>query len=558
MQPSDLIQLVFFLAVLLSLSPLMGKYIAFVFTEEQPPFMRLLKPSEKMLMKTISGSYYDMTWQRYTVCLLYFNLFGLLLLFSLQIFQEYLPLNPEKISSVPFLLALNTAISFITNTNWQAYGGEVTMSYFVQMAGLTVQNFLSAATGLAVFIALVRGLKNNNSNTIGNFWQDMIRSVLYILLPLSIILAILLSSQGVIQSFSDNVKAITPEGREQIIPLGPVASQIAIKQLGTNGGGFFNANSSHPFENPTPLTNFLEMLAILLIPSSLPFTYGRMTGSKREGWIIFLVMFSLFLTGVILSIYSEYNYSSVNGLNISMEGKETRFGIINSVLWTTSTTAASNGSVNAMIDSLTPLSGLVAMVNIMLGEIIFGGIGSGMYGILMFMIITVFISGLMVGRSPEFLGKKIDALEVRMAMTAILIPNFVILVFSTLGCTAKAGLSGLNNNGPHGLSEIVYAFTSAAGNNGSSFAGLNANTLFYNLLTGAGMLLGRFGIIIPVMAVAGNMAGKKITPVSAGTLRTDTVLFGSLLLFVIIIVGGLTFFPVLSFGPVMEHLILIK
>jgi K+-transporting ATPase ATPase A chain len=387
--------------------------------------------------------------------------------------------------------------------------------------------------------------------TIGNFWVDITKSVLYILLPLSLILAIILASQGVIQTFNPYVNVTTLEGSEQVIPLGPVSSQVAIKQLGTNGGGYFNTNSSHPFENPTPFSNFLEMLAILLIPSALTFTYGKLVGSARQGWTLFLVMLSLFLAGLILSFTSELSYSG------NMEGKELRFGIVNSILWSVSTTAASNGSVNSMIDSYSPLSGFVSMFNIMLGEVVFGGVGSGLYGMVLFIILTVFIAGLMVGRTPEFLGKKIEAFEVKMAIIAILVPNLIILVFSAIAAITRPGLAGLNNTGPHGLSEIIYCFSSAAGNNGSAFAGLSANTLFYNLLTATGMLAGRFCIIIPVLAIAGNLASKKAVPESSGTFSTDNWLFGILLIGVIVIIGGLTFFPALSFGPIVEHLILI-
>ncbi len=499
-----------------------------------------------------------MDWKKFAFSILVFNFLGFLFLFLLQLCQGYLPLNPQKLPPPSWLLAFNTSVSFVTNTNWQSYSGETTLSYLVQMAGLTVQNFLSAATGIAVLLAVIRGLVRKTSVTIGNFWVDATRSILYVLLPLSILLAIILTGQGVVQTFHPYVKATTLTGSEQVIPLGPVSSQIAIKQLGTNGGGFFNANSAHPFENPTPFSNFLEMLAILLIPSALTFTYGRLVGSNRQGWTIFLVMFTLLVTGLVVSYYSEYKFSAIQGLSFNMEGKETRFGLGNSVLWSVLTTSASNGSVNAMMDSLTPLAGMVAMFNIMLGEVIFGGVGSGMYGMVMFIILTVFIAGLMVGRSPEFLGKKIEAFEVKMAILAILAPNLVILIFSAVGGLTTTGLSGLNNPGPHGLSEIVYCFSSAAGNNGSAFAGLNANTPFYNILTGLGMLIGRFGIIIPVLAMSGSMAVKKITPLSGGSFRTDTWLFGLLLVAVIVIVGGLTFFPVLSLGPVVEHLLLIK
>jgi len=404
----------------------------------------------------------------------------------------------------------------------------------------------------------MRGITRKQTDLIGNFWKDSTRTILYVLLPFSFLLAIILTSQGVIQSFHPDFKAMTIEGKEQIIPMGPVASQEAIKQIGTNGGGFFNSNSSHPFENPTPFSNFLEMLAILAIPCGLTFTYGRLAGSNRQGLVIFLVMMVLFLAGLAVSFCQEYNFNPIPGLSANMEGKEVRFGIGNSILWSVSTTAASNGSVNAMIDSLTPFAGLVSMFNIMIGEVIFGGVGSGIYGIVHFIILTVFIAGLMVGRTPELLGKKIESYEVRMAILAVLAPNLVILAFSALAISLPAGVNGLNNPGPHGLSEIIYAFASAAGNNGSAFAGLNASTPFYDLLTGAGMLIGRFGVIIPSLAVAGSLCRKKYIPPSSGTFRTDTLLFGVLLTGVIVIIGGLTFFPALSFGPVIEHLMITK
>jgi K+-transporting ATPase ATPase A chain len=386
----------------------------------------------------------------------------------------------------------------------------------------------------------------------------MTRSVVYILLPLSIVFAVILVGQGVVQSFSPYVKATTLQGTEQIIPLGPAASQIAINQLGTNGGGFFGVNSSHPFENPTPFSNFLEMLALLLIPSALTFTYGRYAGSNKKGWALFTVMFLLFASVLCFSLYTEYSHNPVTGISGSMEGNETRFGVANSVLWSVATTDASNGSVNAMHDSLSPISGMLAMFNIMLGEVIFGGVGSGLYGMLVFVILTVFISGLMVGRTPELLGKKIEAYEVKMAIIAVLAPSLVILMFSAWACLVPAGLNGLGNNGPHGLSEIIYAFSSAAGNNGSAFAGLGSNTPFYNTTLSVGMLIGRFGVILPVMAIAGNMALKKITPLSLGTFRTDNALFVILLTGVILIVGGLTFFPALALGPIVEHFLMLS
>lgn len=558
MNAYDIIQVILFLLVLLVLSPLLGRYMARVFLDENHILRSVVIPFEKTIYRLISCKEEEMDWKRYVYSLLVFNLMGFIFLFFLQLTQSYLPLNPQKLSVPSLSMAFNTSISFVTNTNWQSYSGETTLSYLVQTVGLTVQNFLSAATGIAVFLAIVRGLVRKTTNTIGNFWVDATRSILYVLLPLSILLAIILTGQGVIQTFHPYIKATTLTGSEQVIPVGPVSSQIAIKQLGTNGGGFFNANGAHPFENPTPFSNFLEMLAILLIPSALTFTYGRLLGSDRQGRTLFFVMFALFMIGLAISYYSEYKFSTIDGLRYNMEGKETRIGPGNSVLWSVLTTSASNGSINSMMDSLTPLSGLVAMFNIMLGEVIFGGVGAGIYGMIMFIILTVFIAGLMIGRSPEFLGKKIEAFEVRMAILAILAPNFVILLFSAFSSVTTAGLSGLNNPGPHGLSEILYCFSSAAGNNGSAFAGLNANTTYYNILTGLGMLIGRFGIIIPVLAIAGNMANKKITPFSVGTFRTDTCLFGMLLIAVILIVGGLTFFPVLSLGPLTEHLLLIK
>jgi len=497
-----------------------------------------------------------MNWKKYLWAVLIFNFLGFILLLILQIIQQWLPLNPQGLPNVPFDLAFNTAISFMTNTNWQAYGGENTMSYAVQMLGLTVQNFMSAATGIAILLALIRGIVNKLNDKLGNFWVDMVRSTLYVLIPLSILVSILLLSQGVVQSYSSYHAVKTIEGAEQLIPLGPAASQIAIKQLGTNGGGFFNANSAHPFENPTPFSNFIEMISILLIAAALTYTYGLMAGSKKEGWILFSVMMILFLIGLVTSYISENSFNPVLNTSANLEGKELRFGIANSTIWSTATTSASNGSVNAMHSSLTPLAGMVAMINIMLGEIIFGGVGSGMYGMLIFVFITVFIAGLMVGRTPEYLGKKIESFDIKMAMIAVLIPNVIILVFTAFAIVTFGGLSCISNPGPHGLSEILYAFTSAAGNNGSAFAGLNANTVFYNITIGIGMLLGRFGVIIPVMAIAGNLVRKNKTPVSSGTFTTDNYVFAILLIGVIIIVGALTHFPALSLGPIVEHLLM--
>jgi K+-transporting ATPase ATPase A chain len=553
----DFIQILLFFSLLIAFTPILGNYMSKVFTGSRHFMQPVLGWSERFIYKFAGiNSIEETNWKSYTFGLLLFNLAGFVFVFLIQIFQQYLPLNPSNLPNVSWHSAFNTSVSFVTNTNWQGYAGETTFSYFVQMVGLTVQNFVSAATGIAVILAVIRGISRKTTDKLGNFWTDLTRSVLYVLLPLSIIFAIILVGQGVVQNFNAFETIQTLQGAEQTIPMGPAASQIAIKQLGTNGGGFFNANSAHPFENPTPFSNFLEMLFILLIPAALTYTYGKMVGSTRQGWTIFIVMMILFVAGLSISLYSEFSANPIFGNLHLMEGKETRFGITNSVLWSTSTTAASNGSVNAMHDSLSPLTGMVAMVNLMLGEIIFGGVGAGLYGMVVFIIITVFIAGLMVGRTPEYLWKKIEAFEVQMAIIAILAPGFVILVFSAWASVSSAGLSSLNNAGPHGFSEILYAFSSAAGNNGSAFAGLNANTLFYNLTLGIGMLIGRFGIIIPVLAIAGNMAKKKITPLSSGTFRTDNWLFTGLLIAVILIVGGLTFFPALSLGPIVEHLLM--
>jgi K+-transporting ATPase ATPase A chain len=512
---------------------------------------------EKLVYKT-TGVEPDkeMSWKRYAIDMLAFNAAGFAFVWLLQAFQQYLPLNPQHLPNVTPALGFNTAVSFMTNTNWQSYAGETTLSYLVQMIGLTVQNFVSAATGIAVVIALIRGLTRKSGKTIGNFWSDLVKSTVYILLPLSIILSVFLLGEGVVQTYSNYSTATTVEGTNQTIPLGPAASQIAIKQLGSNGGGFFNANSAFPFENPTAFSNFLEMLSLLLIAAALTYTFGKMTGSKRQGWMIFGAMLFLFVAGLAVSLYSEYSYNPVYGIAGNMEGKELRIGITNSVIWSTATTDASNGSVNAMHSSLTPLSGMVAMVNMMLGEVIFGGVGAGLYGILVFVILSVFIAGLMVGRTPEYLGKKIESFEIKMSMLAVLASSMVMLVFSAIACSVKPGLSSLLSTGPHGLSEILYTFSSAAGNNGSAFAGLNANTDFYNILIGLTMLIARFGIIIPVLAIAGSMVGKKITPPSAGTFPTDKPLFSALLIMVILIVGGLTFFPALSLGPIVEQIML--
>ncbi|MEI7661799.1 MAG: potassium-transporting ATPase subunit KdpA [Bacteroidota bacterium] len=559
MTTMEMIQVILFFVILVGLTPLLGNFMYRVFTSQRHILHPALGWLERLTYKAGGiDPIEENNWKSYSVNLLLFNFIGFLFLFLVQLWQSHLPLNPEKFPDISWHSSLNTAVSFMTNTNWQGYAGETTMSFFVQMIGLTVQNFVSAATGIAVLLALIRGLSRKTTEKLGNFWVDLTRSTIYVLLPMAIIFSVVLTGQGVIQNFHSSQPVQTLTGKTQVIPMGPVASQVAIKQLGTNGGGYFNANSAHPFENPTPFSNFLEMLAILLIPFSLTYTYGKMTGSVRHGWTLFSAMFILLLAGLCLSLYAEYQGNPLFGNHALMEGKETRFGIANSILWSASTTAASNGSVNAMHDSLSPLAGMIAMLNLMLGEVIFGGVGAGLYGMVIFVILTVFIAGLMVGRTPEYLGKKIEAFEVQMTLVAILAPSILILVFMAWASVGSAGLTGLNNAGPHGFSEILYAFSSAAGNNGSAYAGLNANTVFYNLALGFVMLAGRFGVILPVLAIAGSLALKNITPVSAGTFRTDNWLFITLLIGVILIIGGLTFFPALSMGPIMEHLLLTR
>lgn len=557
MSALELLQLVVYFGLLIVCTPILGGYMARVFKGERTPLTFILRPVERIFY-TLAGVKADeeQDWKRYALALFAFNIGGFLIVLIMQLIQGALPLNPAKLGNVEPSLAFNTATSFMTNTNWQSYAGETTLSYFTQMIGLTVQNFVSAATGIAVVIALTRGLVRHTAQTIGNFWVDLVRSTLYVLLPLSVVLALVLISQGVVQNYNDPVTATTLAGETQTLPQGPAAAQIAIKQLGTNGGGYFNTNSAHPYENPTPLSNFLQMFSILLIPAALTYTYGKMIGSTRQGWIIFIAMLILLLVGLSVMLISEYSANPVYGVAGAMEGKETRFGVTNSILWGAVTTAASNGSVNAMHSSFTPLAGGVAMLNIMLGEVIFGGVGAGLYGMLIFVILTVFIAGLMVGRTPEYLGKKIEAREIKMAILAVLLPSACILIFSAIAAVTDVGLASRANQGPHGLSEMLYAFTSAAGNNGSAFAGLNANVPFYNILMGLTMWIGRFGVILPVLAIAGSMVTKKVAPPSPGTFPTDSALFVGLLIAVILIVGGLTFFPALSLGPVIEQFLM--
>jgi K+-transporting ATPase ATPase A chain len=557
MNKMDFFQAMLYFIILFGAAPFLGRYIAKVFTDSKP--LGFLLPVEKIIYR-FSGidPEREMHWIHYLGTLLLFNGIGLVTVFIVQIFQGILPLNPEHLKGVDPFLAFNTAVSFVTNTNWQAYSGESTLSYLVQMIGLTVQNFLSAATGLAVMVALARGIIRQKCGTIGNFWADMVRATLYILLPLAVLLAIVLISQGVVQTFSPYVKLHTLAGTEQIIPVGPAASQIAIKQIGTNGGGFFGVNSAHPFENPTPFSNFLEMISILLVPVAQVFAFGRLIRKQKHGHTIFGVMATILILGFAVAWFSEVTIASTVGVSDLMEGKETRFGVMNSILWEVTTTAASNGSVNAMHDSMSPLAILVALVNMMLGEIVFGGVGSGLYGMIIFVLLTIFLVGLMVGRTPEYMGKKIESREIRWTMAGLLIPNLVILICSAIAVLNSSALASILNSGPHGLSEITYAFTSAVANNGSALAGLTVNTPFYNTALSVAMLLGRFGVIIPILVIAGSMAGKNRTAENEGTFHADNPLFAIVLLLSILIVIALTFVPVLLLGPVVEHLLLLN
>lgn len=553
----DFIQLALFIAALVLITPLLGRFMAGVFAGERNVLSPILRPVERLIYslgRIDAGA--EMDWKKYLGALFAFNMAGGLLTLVQQMTQAWLPLNPQHLPNVPFPLAFNTAISFMTNTNWQAYAGEATMSPLTQMAGLAVHNFTSAATGIVVAVALIRGLIRKQTAALGNFWTDLTRGTLYILLPLSLILAIALAQQGVPQTFAANIDVTTLEAAKQTIPLGPIASQIAIKQIGTNGGGYFGQNSAHPFENPTPLTNFLEILAIFVIPSSLVYTFGVMAGDRRQGWAIWAAMFALFVAGFATVWWSELQQNPVLNMTAPLEGKEVRFGTFGSALFATVTTDASCGAVNSVHDSLSPLGGLIPMINMQLGEIIFGGVGAGLYGMFMYVLITVFIAGLMVGRTPEYLGKKIEAYEIRWAVVAVLAPAAAILTGTAATMLYPAALNSLNNAGPQGLSEALYAFTSAAGNNGSAFAGLNANTDWYNYTLAATMFIGRFAVIVPVLAIAGSLAAKKISPPSAGTFPTNGGTFVALLISVILIIGALTFFPVLSLGPIVEHFLM--
>ena len=558
------IQILIYFALLTALTRPVGGYLYRVFNGEPILLGRAFGGLERIFYRCAGvDAHTEQSWIGYTLAMLAFNLVCFVTLFLLLLGQGHLPFNPQGFGTLTPDLAFNTAISFVTNTNWQSYGGETTLSYGTQMLGLTTHNFVSAATGIGLALALIRGFARRSASTVGNFWVDLTRATLYVLLPISIVAALFLVWQGMPQNFSAYTDLITVEGAKQTIAQGPVASQIAIKMLGTNGGGFFNANAAHPFENPTALSNFFQILLIFLIPAGLTNTFGRMVKSELQGWALYSAMSVLFLVGVATCYWAESQGNpqlTAMGVNQSignMEGKETRFGVADSALFATITTDASCGAVNAMHDSFTPLGGMVPMVNIMLGEVIFGGVGAGLYGILLYALIAVFIAGLMVGRTPEYLGKKIEAREIKLTMLAILCLPLSILGFTAISSVLPQGLAGLANAGPHGFSEMLYAYTSATGNNGSAFAGLTANTPFYNVTLGIAMMIGRFAFIVPMMATAGALAAKKYTPPSAGTFPTTGGLFIALLVGVIVIVGGLTFFPAIALGPIVEHLVML-
>ena len=557
MQPRDLFQIFLFVGALCATTPLLGWYIARIYDEKNPIRVPGLYALERALYRLCRIDPDEpMHWKTYAWAVILFSAAGMASVLLIQLLQRHLPLNPQHMPGVPFFLALNTAVSFMTNTNWQAYPGETTMSYLTQMAALAVQNFLSAATAIAVVAALARGFSRKSSRSIGNFWSDCIKAVVYLLLPLSFAFALILIEQGTPQTYNRYAPATTIVGREQIIPLGPAASQIAIKQLGTNGGGFYNANSAHPFENPTPLSNFLEIFAIFLIPGALIWAFGKMIGSTRQGRVLFGAMMVLFCAGLGACLIGEYGNNPMLHVHAPMEGKEVRFGAAGSALFAVATTGASCGAVNCMHESLSPLSHLVTMFNMMVGEVIFGGVGSGLYGMVLYAIMTVFIAGLMVGRTPEYLGKKIDAFEVKMSVIGILGSSVILLILAAIAISVKAGTSSLSAQGCAGLNEIIYAFASVSNNNGSAFGGLNANTPFYNSMTAIAMIVGRFTTLLAVLAIAGSLAAKKIKPASEGTFPTDGLLFLSLLIGTVVIVGALNFFPVLSIGPILEHLLM--
>ena len=557
----DVLLILLFLLILTLFAIPLGKYMSNVFTGKKTFMTPVIKPVEKFIYRICSiDENQEMTWKRYTYALLIFNILGILFLFILQLIQGYLPLNPENMAGVRWDTALNTAISFVTNTNWQSYAGENTLSYLTQMLGMTVQNFLSASVGTAALLALIRGFTRKNSDTIGNFWIDLTRTTLYVLLPIAIVFALIFASQGVVQTLSPYITAQTLNGANQIIAVGPVASQEAIKMIGSNGGGFFNANSAHPFENPNGFTNILETFAILMIPMALVFAFGYIIRNFKQGLAIFSAMMILLVAGMGVAYWSESQPNPImEKIGISggnLEGKELTFGVAESVLWGVPTTSVSNGGVNSMHDSVMPLTGLVYMFNMGIGEVIFGGLGVGLIGMLFYVILTMFIAGLMIGRTPEFLGKKLGPYEMTMAIIALVVPAAMILILTAIAIVLPDGLAGLNNPSAHGLSEILYAYSSALANNGSAFAGLTANTVFYNLTLGLGMLIGRFIVIIPALAIAGSLAKKGKVPMSSASFPSTNALFVIMLVSVVVIVGALTFFPVYSLGPILEQLFL--
>jgi K+-transporting ATPase ATPase A chain len=577
-------QIAVFVLVLFAVTKPIGAFMARVFSGEKTFLDPVMRPIERLMYRATGvDEKHEMRWTEYAVSVLLFSAVSLLLLYLIERVQEWLPFNPQKFAAVPQALAFNTAASFTTNTNWQAYSGETTMSYLTQMAGLAYHNFISAATGIAIAIAFIRGIARRERATIGNFWVDLTRTCLWVLLPVSLVVSLFFVSQGMIQNFKpyataelvdpQTVQVTGADGKttqqsvsEQVIPMGPVASQEVIKMYGTNGGGFFNANSAHPYENPTPLTNFVQVLLIFSLGSGLTYTLGRMTGSQKHGWAVWSAMVGLFLAGVLVVYSAEARGNPLlHGVDQrvsamqpggNMEGKEVRFGIADSTLFAAVTTDASCGAVNGMHDSFTPLGGMLPLINMMLGEVVFGGVGSGLYGMLVFVILAVFIAGLMVGRTPEYLGKKIESYDVKMAMLSVLIFCLVILTFTAVSVVSSVAKSSISNAGPHGLTQILYAYVSTAANNGSAFAGLNANTNWYNITTGFNMLFGRFLVVIPILAIAGNLARKKVVPESVGTFPVTTPLFTVLLSSVVLIVSALTFFPALSLGPILEHLLM--
>jgi potassium-transporting ATPase potassium-binding subunit len=556
----DIIAAAVLIGTVIACSIPLGKYMNMVFTGNAVFASPVLRPVERLIYRLCRiDESSEMSWKTYAAGFISINIIGIAFLTLIQMLQAYLPLNPQNLPGIRLDTALNTSVSFVTNTNWQSYSGESTMSYLTQMLGLTVQNFVSAAVGMAAGLAIIRGFIRKEINSVGNIWVDLIRSVLYILLPLSIIIGIAMASQGVVQSMGNYITADTIEGTKQVIPIGPVASQEAIKMLGSNGGGFFNANSSHPFENPTFASNLLETFSILLIPMAFVFMFGYMIKNSKQGRTLFYAMLILFIIGLGVILYFEHipnpalEQTGLSG-QVNIEGKEMRFGVFWTSLWSQATTATSNGSVNGMHDSFMPLAGMIQMFNIGIGEVVFGGVGVGLIGMLFYVILSMFIAGLMIGRTPEFMGKKFGPYEMVMAMISMLLPMISMVVFSAIAVSTEAGLSGLNNSSSHGLSEILYAYSSGHGNNGSAFGGLNANTIFYNCTTGIAMLIGRFATILPALAVAGSLAGKKTVPESSATFPTTGILFIIILISVILIMGALTFFPVYSLGPILEHL----